>query len=98
MVRREIIKYQNKKVYATKRIVKYKANKKKETDYYQKSLHGLIEYMKKNEKNPSESVWNRFAIANRYLASKSMGYLSGTGFNRLCKNIRKKLNKMKNRR
>ena len=98
MVRRKIIKYQNKEACNTKRIVKYRTNIKRKTDYYQKSLRALVEYMKKNEKNPSENVWNKFAIANRYLSGKSIGYLSGVGFNRLCKNIRKKINKMKSRR
>lgn len=61
--------------------------------YYLDSLIALIQYMKVHDKNPSESRWNKYAIQNRYLSSKTMGYIYEEGFNNLCRKIRKELNK-----
>lgn len=59
--------------------------------YYNNSFNALIEYIKLNECNPSETKWNRYAVKNNYLSSQTMGYIYGNGFNRLCKEIRKEL-------
>lgn len=64
-------------------------------NYYEKSIYALVEYMKNNEKNPSEKSWDEIAICNKYLSSKTIGYLSGRGFNKLCRNLRKEINKDK---
>lgn len=61
--------------------------------YYNKSIYGLIEYIKNNEKNPNEKNWNKIAVENNYLSSETIGYLYGDGFNKLCKDIRKKIKK-----
>ena len=62
---------------------------------YEKSIAALKEYINKNQKNPNEKWWNQYAIENYYLSSKTLGYLSGVGFNTVCKNIRKEVNKEK---
>lgn len=59
--------------------------------YYNDSLYALIKYIKMNEKNPSEVIWNKYSIKNGYLSSQTMGYIYGNGFNKLCKEIRKEL-------
>lgn len=64
-------------------------------DYYQESMDALVEYMKKHEQNPSEKRWNEYAISKKYLSSQTIGYLSGIGFNTLCKKLRKKINQNK---
>lgn len=63
--------------------------------YYEKSMGALVQYMKDNEENPSEKRWNRYAISQKCLSSKTIGYLSGIGFNTLCRKLRKELNKEK---
>lgn len=90
------IKNEGRKIYYKKCMIKtnikLKENKK---DYYAESINALIEYMKKYEKNPNEKQWNKYAIQNRYLLSKTIGYLSKVGFNTLCRNLRKQINKQK---
>ncbi len=70
-----------------------KYNKQALQNYYLDSIVKLIEYMKKNEKNPSENMWNKYAIENRCLTSKTIGYMYESGFNSLCRKIRKHINK-----
>lgn len=62
-------------------------------NYYLDSIIALIEYMKLNEVNPSEKRWDKYAIENRYLSSKTIGYMYEDGFNNLCRKIRKLINK-----
>lgn len=64
-------------------------------DYYEESIYALIEYMKNDEKNPNENRWNEIAISKKYLSSKTIGYISGMGFNTLCRKLRKQINKNK---
>ncbi len=59
--------------------------------YYNNSYKALTEYIQLSETNPTEVMWNRHAIKNRYLSSETMGYIDGEGFNKLCKKIRKKI-------
>lgn len=61
--------------------------------YYNTSIYALTEYIKNNEKNPNEKSWNKMAVEDDYLSSETIGYLYGEGFNKLCKDIRKKLKK-----
>lgn len=68
-------------------------NKKTIQSYYNKSILALTNYIKINEKNPSEKEWDEYIVDKLYLSSKSIGYLYGRGFNKLCKQIRKKINK-----
>ena len=51
--------------------------------------------MSENEKNPSEKQWNQYAMCQKYLSGKTIGYLSGIGFNSLCRKLRKEINKKK---
>lgn len=62
--------------------------------YYNNSFNALSKYIQINECNPSEPRWNKYAIKNNYLSSKTMGYIYGDGFNRLCKEIKKELKKL----
>ena len=64
-------------------------------NYYVESMNALIQYLKENEENPNENIWNNYAIKEGFLSSKTIGYLSGTGFNSLCRKMRKDLNKKK---
>lgn len=68
-------------------------NKKTIQSYYNKSINALMYYMKENLKNPSEKEWDTYIVDKTYLSSKSMGYIFGNGFNQLCKQLRKKMNK-----
>lgn len=60
-------------------------------NYYNKSINALIEYLIKNDINPNETKWNRYAVENGYLSAETIGYMYGKGFHILCKKIRKKL-------
>ena len=62
---------------------------------YEESINALIGYIKNNEQNPSEKRWNSYAISNKYLSAKTLGYLTEEGFNVLCRKIRKNVNKEK---
>ena len=88
-------KNKGKKIYYINSIIRKPREKKYQKDYYTESLNALIEYMKKYEKNPNEKQWDNYAIQNKYLSSKTMGYLSEIGFNTLCRNLRKQINKEK---
>lgn len=90
------IKNEGRKIYYKKCMIKTNIKlKKNKKNYYAESINALIEYMKKYEKNPNEKQWNKHAIQNRYLSSKTIGYLSEVGFNTLCRNLRKQINKQK---
>lgn len=96
-IKKDIIqeKVENK---VTKRKIESKelSNKEKiEEKYYLESINALKEYMRKNEKNPNEQQWNKYAIKNKYLSSKTIGYLSEIGFNSFCRKLRKEINKEK---
>lgn len=62
---------------------------------YEESMDALIRYMRSDKKNPSEKEWDRYATCYQYLSSKTIGYLSGIGFNPLCRKVRKEINKKK---
>lgn len=82
----------------TKRNLENNANQTASKDNkkcYEESMRALFVYLKNNEKNPSEKVWNQYAVEKRYLSSKTIGYLSKTGFNTLCRELRKQINKEK---
>lgn len=70
-----------------------KYNSRALQNYYLDSIIELTKYMKVNEKNPSESRWNKQAIQKGCLSSKTLGYMYEGGFNNLCREIRKELNK-----
>lgn len=92
------IKHEGRKKYYKRGIIKRSAKltkKEYRKDYYTESINALIEYMKEYEKNPNEKHWDNYAIQNKYLSSKTIGYLSGVGFNTLCRNLRKQINKQK---
>lgn len=58
-----------------------------------KSKEILIEYLKKHEKNPTEREWDRYAMEINCLSSKTMGFVDGDGFKKLCYKLRKELRK-----
>lgn len=94
------LEYRNKnmKAYNETNIIvdeKGKQLEKNKKYYYEESIYALIEYMKNNKKNPSEKEWDKFAINEKHLSSKTIGYISGIGFNKLCRNLRKEINKSK---
>ena len=96
MHEKRILKYKEKEACHKNSIVKeIQEDKCQKKDYYVESMNALISYMENNEMNPSESRWNKYAICKKYLSSKTLGYLSGIGFNTLCRKIRKELNKKK---
>ncbi|MCI8361845.1 MAG: hypothetical protein HFJ41_01610 [Clostridia bacterium] len=70
-----------------------KYNNKSLQNYYLHSIITLTEYMKANKENPSEIKWNRYAIKKGCLSSKTIGYMYEDGFNSLCRQIRKAINK-----
>lgn len=88
-----IVKYKNinEEAYDTTNIIETQQKK----NYYDESIYALLEYMENNEKNPSEKRWDKIAISNQYLSSKTIGYISGIGFNKFCRNLRKQINKNK---
>ena len=90
-IKNKVFKYENKKRYYLKNIIE----KNEKTNYYKESINDLIEYMKKNEKNPNEKQWDKYAVQNKYLSSKTIGYLTEIGFNRFCRNLRKQINNEK---
>lgn len=87
----KILKYQKEKTYYEKAGIEEPEKK----DCYKNSMEALIEYMNENEKNPSEKQWNQYATCQKYLSGKTIGYLSGMGFNTLCRKLRKEINKKK---
>lgn len=44
-------------------------------NYYEKSLEGLKQYIKDNNKEPDKKEWNKYAYENNYLSSESMRYI-----------------------
>ena len=67
-------KNENKEAYSITNIIEgEKINKLEENlkNYYEESIYALIEYMKKDEKNPSEKRWDKFAVSEKYLSSKT---------------------------
>ncbi len=89
---------QNEKQYYMENTRK-EPNQIKQLDYYyEKSINALVQYIKKHDSNPSEKWWNQYAIRKKYLSSKTIGYLSGMGFNTFCRKTRKKVNKEKTKK
>lgn len=64
-------------------------------EFYEKSMKALTEYIEDNREMPTEKMWNRLAIAQDYLSSQTIGYLSGMKFPDLCKKIYKDIQKNK---
>ena len=91
--RKEIFEYKKEEAYYIDTIIVERMNDEK--DYYRESMNALISYMKNNEQNPSEDRWDKYAIIEKHLSSKTLGYLSGIGFNTLCRKLRKEINRNK---
>lgn len=92
---KEILEYEIKEACYTSSIVQNQKEKDCKRNHYEQSMDALIQYMENHEKNPSERRWNEYAIHAKFLSSKTIGYLSGTGFNTLCRKKRKEINKEK---
>lgn len=60
---------------------------------YEKSFDELKRYLKKEKKIPSEKVWNRYAYENGLLSSKTMEYVYGVRFNKMCREMNRKKKK-----
>ena len=58
-----------------------------------KSKEILIEYLKENKKNPTEKEWDKYAVQVNCLSSKTMGFVDGEGFKKLCYKLRKEIKK-----
>jgi len=58
-----------------------------------KSKEFLIEYLKKHEKNPTERQWDEYAKKANCLSSRTMGFVDGEGFKKLCYKLRKDIKK-----
>lgn len=67
-------------------------NKKTVQSYYSYSIKKLMIYIIKNEKNPNQKIWNRYAVKNRCLSAQTISYIYGQPFNILCRKIRKRIN------
>ena len=57
---------------------------------YEKSLDELKKYLKREKKKPSEKRWNRYAYENNLLSSKTLEYLYGLSFKKMCRKLIKK--------
>lgn len=57
---------------------------------YKKSMELLFLYIKITKNIPSESEWNKYAIEENLLSSKSLAYCNGIKFNKLCRKLMKK--------
>ena len=64
-------------------------------EIYEKSLKELKKYLKMNNIIPSGKVWNKYCLENELLCSKSLEYMYGEGFNRMCRNLIKEVRKEK---
>lgn len=64
-------------------------------EIYTISMEKLKEYIKEENCMPNEKAWNCFAVEKNLLSSRSISYLSGVGFNTLCRKIMKQINKEK---
>lgn len=59
---------------------------------YIESLEELRHFMKITGARPNTKTWNKYAIKNGYLLGETIGYISGKGFNLLCREIIKNKN------
>lgn len=59
---------------------------------YEKSLIKLKMYLKVMNDVPTEYQWNRYATVEKLLSSKSMEYGYGNYFNKMCKELIRKIN------
>ncbi len=60
---------------------------------YEQSILGVYEYFKNYGKLPDIPEWNQYAYAKGYLSSISKRYISGTEFNKWCKQVKTKIDK-----
>ena len=62
-------------------------------EIYEKSLNELKKYLKTNNIIPSGKQWNKYCLKRNLLCSKSLEYMYGEGFNRMCRNLIKEVRK-----
>lgn len=65
----------------------YKSQKSIMYYFYEKSIEGLNNYIKKNKRYPSIEQWNKIAKQENYLSHESLQYISRTNFENLCKKV-----------
>mgnify|MGYP004475902747 CR=1 FL=1 len=62
-----------------------------EVNIYEKSVETLKKCLQEKKKILSENEWNHYAVKNGLLSSKSIEYIYGSKFNKMCRKlIRKK--------
>jgi len=71
--------------------------KNKSKNIYEESIIGLKEYIRETREIPNGQKWNAYAMKFGYLSSKSIGFFSPCGFNKLCRNLIKEVNKEEGR-
>ena len=49
-------------------------------NYYERSLEGVNQYIKDNNKEPNKKEWNKYAYENSFLSSESMKYIGNINF------------------
>ena len=59
-------------------------------EHYERSVEVLKLYMKITKQRPSERQWNKYARIENLLSRKSIEYLSGIKFNKMCRKLIKK--------
>ena len=59
-------------------------------ELYDKSIKALECLIKETKNRPSEKAWNKYAFEHGYLLSDTIGYVSGKGFNTICREIIKR--------
>lgn len=62
---------------------------------YDKSFQELKNYLKTTNSIPSEQKWNKYCIEQNLLSSKSMEYMYGKKFNKMCRELIKEVHKNK---
>lgn len=60
---------------------------------YERSLEYLKLYLKVTKTIPNEKEWNKYALLEQLLSSKSLEFLYGCKFNVMCRKLIKKANK-----
>ena len=68
---------------------------RREEDVYTNSVKRLKEYLRNEKRIPSEKEWNRYAVSENLLSAQTISYLSGMGFNRVCRNLLKEITQEK---
>ena len=61
-------------------------------DIYEKSINMLKNHLKEENRVISEKEWNNYAVEENLLSSKTIAYLYGSKFNKMCRKLIRKKN------